>query len=297
MQKIFRLFFFPFRILFKSPGCPYYYFRRWVLTLKTGRSSFTPNLGSNKLLDALIRQGFAKLPDDFLESRIIKEMHDFVLQTNSNHSPSSNGKIFWQKLFSKETTLDSPLLKISLEDKLISTVKSYLRCDPWIVSIEVIRSYFNTLQNVFSASQLWHKDYDDSRMLKLFIYLSDVDSIEDGPFTFIPADISSKIFVPWFKPRISDKAIEKRIGDQNVIRVFGKKYTCFLIDTHRCVHMGSRVLKDHSRLAYVATFISKNPIWPDYKPILPNSDFIPMKVRNLVFKDKVPVNFLQTNFI
>src|SRR6185369_1074284 len=43
-----------------------------------------------------------------------------------------------------------------------------------------------------SYSQLWHRDHDDVRVIKLFVYLSDVTSEDDGPFTFLPGPISDR---------------------------------------------------------------------------------------------------------
>jgi hypothetical protein len=39
----------------------------------------------------------------------------------------------------------------------------------------------------------------------------------------------------------------------------------FMVDTARCLHMGSRLSEGHQRLLYTATFTSVPSMYPSYK--------------------------------
>lgn len=116
-----------------------------------------------------------------------------------------------------------------------------------------------------SFSQLWHLDHDDKRVCKLFIYLTDVDSRDDGPFTFIPAP-ASRPFRNSLKSHLSDDQVFKKTGADAVKEMIAPRLSSFLVNTARCLHMGSRIKSGHRRLLYTATYIQPPRIYPEPPP-------------------------------
>jgi hypothetical protein len=111
--------------------------------------------------------------------------------------------------------VDDPVLKVAIDQKLLEIVASYLGLWPCLHSIDAWLNY--PTNDAPQLSQLWHRDPEDLRLIKAFIYLVDVDE-QCGPFTYIPrthpfgAESASA-------PRFDKK---KRITDDRMARVFSK---------------------------------------------------------------------------
>ena len=80
--------------------------------------------------------------------------------------------------------LNDPFVKLALERKILDIVNSYLDM--------CAKFYYLTLNVTVPViagssavqSQRWHRDPEDKRMCKVFLYLTDVDSAS-GPFTYV----------------------------------------------------------------------------------------------------------------
>ena len=103
------------------------------------------------------------------------------------------------------------------------------------------------------ASQLFHLDHEGVSQLKAFIHLFDVGDAE-GPFTFIPADATTRIVNDIRRlrkkrgshpevesRRYSDEEIAAVGGTKDIVTVKGPAGTGVAVDTSRCLHLGSRV--------------------------------------------------------
>ena len=107
------------------------------------------------------------------------------------------------------------------------------------------------------ASQLFHVDPEGLTQVKYFIHLYDVGEPE-GPFTFIPADETTRILAAirglrrqQGKPhsgRYLDEEIDAVGGAGSIVRLKGPTGGGIAIDTSRCLHMGSRVQPGAFRL-------------------------------------------------
>ena len=82
--------------------------------------------------------------------------------------------------------------KFILKQCWIDEVKKILGCKPYIVGIGAwitlpppteIYSYDEI--GKFVSSQMWHRDCDNLRDIKVMTYLTDVKEKDDGPFEFI----------------------------------------------------------------------------------------------------------------
>jgi len=78
---------------------------------------------------------------------------------------------------------DEPLLTVALDVKLLEIVSKYLGMWPSLYSIGAWLNYPTDAPP--ELSQVWHRDPEDLKLVKAFIYLSDVNDTS-GPFTYIP---------------------------------------------------------------------------------------------------------------
>jgi len=78
---------------------------------------------------------------------------------------------------------DSAVVRVALDAKLLEIIAGYLGTWPRLYGVN---SWLNfPTGDPARASQLWHRDPEDLKIIKVFIYLVDVGD-DGGPFTFIP---------------------------------------------------------------------------------------------------------------
>ena len=134
--------------------------------------------------------------------------------------------------------------------------------------VEIIKQYFNTdpILNYYDIwmdiptnqeeklTQLYHRDYDNKFLVKIFIYLNDV-TIDHGPFCYVETSHKD----PWNlykgKNRLND--VEKNyLYDSKYSKALtGKKFTLVLADTNG-LHKGLK--PKNERLLLTAMYISKD---------------------------------------
>lgn len=243
-------------ILFLIHACfrPKLYFTRKLLANSHELSSV-----ENKILSELCKNGFANC-DALFSNQDFASLEQY-LQEKKNELKSSelnqsvHTKDFWVRLsdsdFAKGMTTDHPLINLSLNESLLRTISSYLGSAGFLEY--VLLTYSTPMKSELKSSQLWHKDHDNDRMIKFFIYLSDVETTSDGPFTLLPKTENVEIKNSFFPKHLSDEKIGPHI--KNKIEITGKKWTSFLVDTSQCYHMGSRVSDGHSRLMSTSLFV------------------------------------------
>ncbi len=169
---------------------------------------------------------------------------------------------FTQLTDQKDMNLDSIYVRFALQPAVQKLVCSYFNNTvPYLCNVALLLST-GTEGDTWSQSQLWHLDYNDSLTLKLWVYLTDVTDVENGPFTYIPAEPSRKVPNTFFPGRVADETMEKAGLNASFCLVYGPKQKVFYIDTARCYHLGSRLKPGQHRLAYIATFVTHKPLYP-----------------------------------
>jgi hypothetical protein len=80
--------------------------------------------------------------------------------------------------------LDDPWLRLGINPRLLELANAYLQM--WS-KLEYVDVWYTAPAGTDErrASQRWHRDFNDRRLLKAFLYLVDVDE-ESGPFEYVP---------------------------------------------------------------------------------------------------------------
>jgi hypothetical protein len=129
--------------------------------------------------------------------------------------------------------LACPGLLAAINDPAILGIASeYLGCKPTISSIGIRWSFPSPASP--AETQLFHRDPDDWRFLKLFVYLSDVD-VQSGPHAYVLGSHQTAATLR-AKPFRHD-ALVRDYGRDNILVVTGAAGTTFIADTHG-IHMG-----------------------------------------------------------
>ncbi len=89
------------------------------------------------------------------------------------------------------------------------------------------------------SSQLFHYDMNDLHQLKCFINVNMVTA-ENGPLTFVPADVSEAAGLSWGTGQFTDETVFASVPRPALIELVGPPGTGAFVDTSRCLHFGSR---------------------------------------------------------
>jgi hypothetical protein len=224
-----------------------------------------------ELMDLGIVQEFA----DAGEARLQKIEEAEIKQT-------STWKKFWVRLLDAEMqegrlSADNVFVRYALQPSVINVIATALGEIPWLDY--VLLSYSRHTGEELQSSQLWHRDHDDVRVVKLFSYLTDVESDDDGPFTFLPRQSTDRFGYPLLGSHFPDDRVFAKVprGDVKVMRA--PRLASFVVDTAKCLHMGSRMAPGHGRLLYTATFFAFPRIYPGAKqrPFFATSNTSPLQ--------------------
>jgi hypothetical protein len=188
-----------------------------------------------------------------------REYHDLNLREKDRH------KTIWNYLSDiryagRKPDENDPLVQYALLRPILNVVGSYLGEIPWLRYIILTESIYQP--GDITYSQKWHLDFDDARMLKLFVYLSDVRFPEDGPFRMIGREATSSIRNSFFRRHLTDEEVFSHVSGKDVVDMFGPSLSSFIVDTSRVYHCGSRMMQGHSRLLYTALFTGFPSIYP-----------------------------------
>jgi hypothetical protein len=142
---------------------------------------------------------------------------------------------------SQATVADLPLdavlqcphvLAIANHAFLIQLAIDYLGCMPTISTIGMRWSFPGDGPSI--QTQHFHRDPDDWRFFKLFIYLSDVD-LESGPHLYVKG---THCHAGTLRARRFERAeLERRYGREAIVALTGPPGTSFIADTYG-IHAG-----------------------------------------------------------
>lgn len=132
-----------------------------------------------------------------------------------------------------ETVLHCPhILALANHPMVLRVAAEYLGCKPTLSSIGIRWSY--PTPHPATDVQRFHRDLDDWRTVKLFIYLTDVDQ-ESGPHTYVAG--SHRVPSPVFARSYSQAELIDQYGTSSLRSILGPRGTSFLADVYG-IHCG-----------------------------------------------------------
>lgn len=139
------------------------------------------------------------------------------------------------------------ILEIINSKEVLGLVESYLGCQATIAQITLRWTYAAGLPS--DRFQLFHRDPDDWRFLKLFLYLTDVDELA-GPHTLVIGShrMRSTLRAQYW----SDDDIAALFSKEQMASLVGSKGVAWLVDTF-ALHKGMNPVERH-RLALIVQY-------------------------------------------
>ncbi len=201
-------------------------------------------------------------------SQVLQAAESLIPQISKNRSGSKNE--FVTHATSEQIMESSEIFFWGLEQRLLNIAEHYL-CLPVAYHGTYFRQDFvNTVQR---KSRLWHTDMEDRKMLKIIIYLNDVNE-DGGPFQYIPKSFTSTITqsLRYNFSYISDKTMQRIVSLSNWKSCIGSSGTVIFADTANIFHRGKiPIASDRFTIFY--DYTSRQPKCPYYcKSSLPQDD-------------------------
>ena len=160
--------------------------------------------------------------------------------------------------------IKSILNNLSVTDFFWDIAYKYLGSIPKITNLDY---WLNIPTNIKkpTSSQLWHKDYEDLSLLKVFIYLEDVDE-NSGPFSYVSTSHETGPNSNLFKRNypngivLKDEEVNKHFSSDKILRFKVPKGTLVFVDTSG-IHRGGFCTKSN-RFLFTFTYTSFAGISP-----------------------------------
>jgi hypothetical protein len=150
--------------------------------------------------------------------------------------------------YSLLTVMSCPLIVALINaPEVLSLAGAYLGCCPTLSSVGLRWSFPSNAEA--SDVQRFHRDPDDWRFVKLFVYLTDVDE-NSGPHVYVQGSHRTDVELRARSYELT--AIEKTYGGEAVTAVTGERGTSFMADTAG-IHMG-KPPSDRPRLMLIAQY-------------------------------------------
>jgi Phytanoyl-CoA dioxygenase (PhyH) len=205
-----------------------------------------------------IRKYFAKLPahDPYRPDQGKFLAPDEVpVQTHVSH-------------YSYDQILAAPhLMDIANDPRILLAVEGVLGAKPTLAAIRVWWST-PTQDGEPEHAELFHRDVDDLRFVKLFVYLTDVD-VNTGPHIFVSGSHRQNRLMAI--SRYKDSEVEQAFGSANILTLTGKAGTAFLENTFG-MHRGMPP-RQGPRLIFQPLYTLRPVIFGPRKPIGHLEDF------------------------
>ena len=179
------------------------------------------------------------------------------------------GKDFVVRVFKRDPVLDlaTSLGSMCVDDRVLAIVNRYMGMFARLKSFDLWHNVPVKDPNAPEiSSQQWHRDYDDRRLVKLFVYLVDVDE-SMGPFTYLPRTQPGGKFADVLPSRPPlgayppQSEVDRLLPVEQPRRCSGVAGTAILCDTTG-FHKGGRSTS-RPRELFVATYASDGAIDPD----------------------------------
>jgi hypothetical protein len=224
-----------------------------------------PGTLPQSVVDSIISQVFQKCVfhrgktpyDPFVSPNAVQE---------AGYSPACHKRISEHNDFTSLTT----------DPNILAALQEYFNSHPILGQVN---AFWSGHMPKPSNNQIFHQDADFMMFTKMFIYLSDQQSVDDGPHTFMPRsmrfmhDLSGGMGT-----RYSDNQAVKSLApkhDLKVERVLGLKGQAVIVDTHN-LHRGQNPAPKHARIVIILEWVGS---WYSYQ-VMPKKDRYPRPLQS-----------------
>jgi hypothetical protein len=210
-------------------------------------------LGKNQCYEALLHQV------NLLESDRLNEIE--AARNSAENSDLIGQKTFNLEMLGSTQQLDltSAYARFALQDEILQIANSYFGMYTRLRYLNVWHTL--TTKSEARESQLWHRDREDFHILKMFLYLSDVDQ-GSGAFTYAAGShirrnslAEPEHFVEGNVKRSTDEQMARVVARDRWKQGTGPKGTIIFADTSG-YHKGG-LARERDRVMFTCMFTSR----------------------------------------
>jgi hypothetical protein len=218
----------------------------WLLATRINAAQGAPqrrelDAASKRALDDLRRDGVTTLQPLAAPGQV-KAMYDYflsrpVLGPEGRRIPlDALPKGAASAAYDLQTIVECPgLMEIINSPRVLDIAAAYVGCKPTLSSLGVRWSF--PAADAAAHYQSFHRDVDDWRFLKMFIYLTDVDE-DSGPHCYVRT--SHRRGFSWRARRYPVDGLAAKYGQDKLDTVMGERGVTFMADTIG-IHAGGQV--------------------------------------------------------
>ena len=162
----------------------------------------------------------------------------------------------------------NPFIRVSVHERVLTIAGLYMNIMPRFRAYHLRFNLPVPAGTVEYFSQRWHRDPEDHRMFKVFIYMTDVMDVAAGPFMYVkgsqPGGHLNRLF-PQRPPASTYPelgAVEKEISHGDIKICLGNAGTVIFADTSG-LHKGGYTTAN-PRLMYTATYFSDAALYRSF---------------------------------
>ncbi len=178
-------------------------------------------------------------PFDALLMNKIKERYDKMIRDNNYSFVVSEYEGKEYQRFIKFAIKNIPELKKLLTDEIVDIIEGYYGSHFKVIRVSCWRNYhipteIEDKNELFSNK--WHCDKRSTKLLKLFVNLSDITE-KDGPFHVQSKQQTKELMQKGFNSRADYNIPTDVLEDpQHVVKAIGKSGSVFFSNTQFCLH-------------------------------------------------------------
>ncbi len=207
----------------------------------------------------------------------------------------------WRRSFqasSADILRHDKIIRWGLSDRLLDIAENYLGVP---VGYDGVNVFFTKADGLQSGARRWHRDAEDRRMLKIAVYINDVEA-GGGPLELLRREIPGQDRTARGKfPVLTQQQVESALGDfdadRDVTSCVGKAGTVVFADTARLYHRG-KPATEQDRCALYFNYMNRTPLRPfrcerstlSRRQIRDLADSMPPRQRAcLLWRDSLPL--------
>jgi hypothetical protein len=194
---------------------------------------------------------------------------DRLMATLSDRPPVKGG--FGVQATPAEIDAYPDLTRWGLDEHLLAIVGKYIGLPVTYRGLTVRRDLVGGEQ---VETRLFHRDNEDNRIVKIIVYLNDVDEA-GGPYEFIPRSVAPASWrIPVSGSRANDEAVSRAVPRSRWVPCSGARGTAVFTDTCRVFHRG-RIARSTDRQALFFCYNSAMPMSPQWcQPLFDRPRFL-----------------------
>lgn len=252
----------------RSPWAVWFYIlnRRGRRRYQKDRPALDP--AGERIVRDLKENGIAvsHLKELFPEMSLLASLREETARLKDKAAPKTY-KAFLRQLWDEppEAKARDPFVRLALDKRILDIVNGYLEMHSYL--------YYLTLNQTVPVppaaeavqSQRWHRDPEDKKLCKIFVYLNDVDEAA-GPFIYVRGtQFGGKWghIYPQNPPRgvyLREEEVKRAIPENEIFTAAGRAGTVIFCDTAGIHKGGYATAKE--RFMFTAGYCTSACPWP-----------------------------------